>query len=81
MPQADQRWELVYSVVGKLANIHGRGRVSMVKTVSEQKDDFEWEDDYYKGPTKVHSQACSGVVRNQTRKTGGGGVGSCLRKP
>lgn len=53
----------------------------MVKAVSEQKDDFEWEGDYYKGPTKVHSQACSGVVRNQTRKTGGAGGGSCLRKP
>lgn len=53
----------------------------MVKTVSEQKDDFEWEDDYYKGPTKVHSQACSGVVRNQIRKAGGGSVVSCFQKP
>lgn len=29
----------------------------------------------------MHSQACSGIVRNQTTKTGGAGVGSCLQKP
>lgn len=41
MPQADQRGELLHSVAGKLANIHGGGRISMVKAVSEQKDGFE----------------------------------------
>lgn len=56
-----QRGELPYSIVGILANIHGRsniqtgrmGRVSMVKAVNEQKDDFKWKDYYYKGPTNV----------------------------
>lgn len=29
------------------------GRISMVKATKDQKDDFKWKNDYYKGPTKV----------------------------
>lgn len=52
----------------------------MINAVSEQKDDFEWKDDYYKGPTKVHSQnneqsslETRSVLGNQTGETRGWG--------
>lgn len=69
------------------------GRISMAKATKEQKDDFKWKEDYYKGPIKVRIpnngnneqcslETCSGVVGSQTGKMGvGGGKQAGLRRP